>query len=264
MGNPLPVITIAGSTFLLMYIGGIFGPESPQAMILNVFAWITAGYLAVVMFFLALPLGLVASIVVGAMTVLVVSAFKDEKSRHAITRLVGNLQDRSFVGTNTRSSDRVAYILQSTSADPLLRLVSERTRIPISVTRYEDCIVVLTDAHSSELVLGLLEDYGITGVKESSHFFLESILNLPLLEQDFGMGLDDYVLLDDASAVKRILQKWPNRATLFPAAIGPVLILRKEDAPGIHALDIERRYAEDIIVQRKPQSMWLLIDGGGP
>ncbi|MHA2067071.1 MAG: hypothetical protein ACXABY_22105, partial [Candidatus Thorarchaeota archaeon] len=149
MGNPLPVITIAGSTFLLMYIGGMFGKESPQAMILNVFAWIAAGYLAVVMFFLALPLGLVASVVVGATTVLVVSLFKDVKFRHMLARLISILQDQSFVGTNTRSSDRVAYILQSTSADPLLRLVSERTRIPISVTRYEDCIVVLTDAHSS-------------------------------------------------------------------------------------------------------------------
>jgi hypothetical protein len=264
LGNPFPVIMIAGSTVLLMYIGDIFRPESPQAMILNVFAWIAAGYLAVVMFFLALPLGLIASIFAGAMTVLVVSAFKDKESRHVLTRLIGILQDQSFAQPIAKSLDRVAYALQSRSTHPLLRMVSERTRIPISVTRYEDCIVVLTDRSSSELILGLFEDYGITDVEEKSSFFLESILNMPTLELDIGMKLEDYVLIDDNSTVKSILDIWPIRATLFPTALGPVLVLRREDAPGILVTNIERSYAEDIILRRKPQSMWRLIDGEVP
>ncbi|MHA2140177.1 MAG: hypothetical protein ACXADC_05860 [Candidatus Thorarchaeota archaeon] len=264
LGNPFPVVMIAGSTVLLMYIGGIFSPESPQSMILNVFAWIAAGYLAVVMFFLALPMGLITATVAGATTVLAMSAFKDENSRLVLTRLLGILQGQSLTLNTTKSSHRVAYVLQSTAADHLIRMLSERMRIPVSITRYEDCIVVLTDASSSKLVLGLFEDYGITGAEESSSFFLESILNMPILELDFGMKLEDYVLLDDNSTVKRILDKWPFRATLFPTALGPVLVLRKEDAPGILAVNIERSYVQDVIVHRKPHSMWQLIDGGVP
>ncbi|MGD9396109.1 MAG: hypothetical protein PVJ05_06765, partial [Candidatus Thorarchaeota archaeon] len=79
-GNPFPLLLVGIVTISLLRIVKRLTEETPVKMILNIVAYAATGYVVVVAFVIALPYGLVASVVSAIATSVTISFIGDPSS----------------------------------------------------------------------------------------------------------------------------------------------------------------------------------------
>jgi hypothetical protein len=240
--------------------------ETVPEMILNILSWAASAYMAVVIFFVALPLGLVPSLLVMGLSVFGVKIAKNDEG---FSQKLGKLVDKTVIAGSSIASvgqpvslDFAALLVPREEKQRVLQLLRERPLLPVSLTRFEDANVLFIRKarEMSSQILRLLQDVGLGGVEELSPFHTRALLSLPLIERREEVDSPDaYVFCHDETAVNRLVEIWPNGVTLYPSRAGPIVVAANRILPGFETEPIPRRLRSAVVLERNVD----LLDMGG-
>lgn len=267
LGNPLPLIVAAGGTFLLVFFSRGEANTLPL-MILNIIAWIASAYMSLVVFFVALPLGLVPGFAAMAVSLFAVGIIKDTRGvggriHNMIdhTAILGSsipligkaeIDERGLLTAMSRSR-YVGFLLARSEKGKVLRMIRERPLLPVSLSRYEDTdiLFVQNDLENASQIEMLLRDAGIEGIERLSAFHAGAVLSLPLFEKrEEAASLSDYVFCNDAATVDRLVEIWPRSVSLYPSRDGAIVVSPRDAVPGFESQPIPRGLRSAVVVER--------------
>ncbi|KXH76464.1 MAG: hypothetical protein AM326_07025 [Candidatus Thorarchaeota archaeon SMTZ-45] len=250
LGNSTPLIAVWAGTLLLLIIKRTQNKD-PLSMILNIISWACILYTSVVMLFVALPMGLIAAFISMGVTIVFCNSIMDPSGiserittllepAEALGQSIPILRSSSLsTGASWSSIDKLkmkALVIPSSFRGHVINLLRERPLLPVSFTRYEDCDILIVRTCGEEKVLRqvqlALAEKAVQNIRPLSSFMTNAILGLPLLEQQAGIDLADYMVAIEETTVNRILEMWPNRITVFPNRMGLRVVVRYESAPG--------------------------------
>ena len=269
LGNLIPLLAVAVSTIILQILTNHVANESRGHIILTALAYAITGYFASIVFLIALPYGLVASILACGMVCAISSIFRKQKLsiywKHVMQSL-GHSQNgfhgRSYrqvpVGDGTSfqlNSSHTVVILEEGFTEKIVELLRERPLLPVSFTHYEDCDVMFiadeNDPKRYEQVMKLLKDSGI-GVKGiASPLLAEAVQMVPILDSRNGMKFEDYRLTRDEKTICSLLAKAPSRLTIFPSRLGLGVLVPATEVPGMNVDHLKPGYEGEILLNRK-------------
>jgi hypothetical protein len=126
----------------------------------------------------------------------------------------------------------------------------------VSVTKYLHHFAIISNDPLTESNLQ-------RSLSRASPFLRDSVLRLPLIEEEYGLSMDGYCIVDDNCAVEKVMTEWPLRATLFSTRTGLVFTARKEDVSGFLTREIPKEQRYDILVNRDSKTLSAAIEGGG-
>lgn len=267
-GNITPLVSVWAGTVLILLLTRKQTSE-PLSTVLDVVSWACILYAGVVMMFIALPMGLIVAFFTLGVTVMICHSIKEPGgiSGRFSTLLepAGTLgQSIPMIGrtTITRSAawssiDRLkmkALVLPTPLRGTVLDLLRERPLLPVSVTRYEDCDIMIVRTEGEEKVLRqvreALTEKGVGDSQPLSPFMTNAVLGLPILEQENGLALDGYMVATEESTVEKLLEMWPNRITVFPNRSGLRVVIRYDSAPGFDLEELPQGTEARILLGR--------------
>lgn len=264
-GNITPLVTVWGGTIVMLLLTRRENKE-PLSTVLNIISWACIIYTGVVMLFIALPYGLIAGFIALGATVMVCSSIKEpdgvtsrfsnllEPSGHSIPMIGKPTMSRSAAWSSIHKLKMKAIVLPSDLRGTTIDLLRERPLLPVSLTRYEECDIMIVRTEGEEKVMKqvklALSEKGIENIQTLSPFVTNAILGLPLLEQEDGMALNEYMVASDEATVNRLLEMWPNRITVFPNRLGLRVIIRYDSAPGFDLEELPQGREAHILLGR--------------
>ncbi len=276
-GNFTPLVSVIAGTVLLLILARRQTSE-PISTILDVVSWACIIYIGVVMLFIAIPYGLVAAFIALGVTVMVFHNIKEPGgiserfstllepagSLGQSIPLIGNTTvTRSAAWSSINKLKMKAIILPTSFRGTVLELLRERPLLPVSVTRYEDCDIMIVRTEGEEKVLRQVRDAlaekGAEDFQLLSSFMTNAVLGLPILEQEDGLALDGYMVASEEMTVQRLLEIWPNRITVFPNREGLRVVIRYDSAPGFDLEELPQGTEARILLGR---DMTLIPTGG--
>jgi hypothetical protein len=250
LGNIQPLVIVWGGTIILLLIARRETKE-PLSLLLNVVSWACIVYTGVVMLFVVLPFGLIAAFLAMGGTIIGCSRIKEPGSIterfSALLEPMGSFgHSIPILGRNSVSHGRFwasidklnmkAIILPNSMRAVVLDLLRERPLLPVSITRYEECDILIVRTEGEEKVLKqvqqALAEKGAERLQVLSLFMTNAILSLPLVEDDIGVTLNEYKVAVEESTVKKLIEMWPNRITVFPKRTGLRVVIKSDTAPG--------------------------------
>jgi hypothetical protein len=267
LGNPLPLFVVALGSAILVFLSRGEASTLPE-MILNVLSWAASAYMSVVVFFVALPLGLVPSLVILGVTLFAVGAVKNS---HGIGNRVRAMVDMTVIAGSsipmlgqTELSDRgiwssmqkrgfVGLLVPRERRHAILQVIRERPLLPVSFTRFEDAdILFVRDGQTvAPQILVLLRDAGVEGIEEISTFHTSALLSLPVIEKrDEGSSTDEYVFCREEATLNRLVETWPNRVTLHPSKAGVIVVAPRDAVTGFETRPIPRGLRSAVVIER--------------
>ncbi len=267
-GDPSPLIGVVFITVGLLLVVNRVSPESPLRLVLNILTYAASGYLAVVVFVIALPYGLTISGIAAGLVAGICSFIKKPDVLTGYIR-VAITQIKSSGSSNELSSRLISLgdgesltmdlsqhpvLLEHGTKDKVIQLMRDRPLLPISFTHYVGCdILFICDDKNPEKyqqILNLLEERSIGVKKITSHLFTEAIHMIPIIDSQNGLGMDEYRLARDEKTINDLLSIMPVRMTIFPTTNGLNILVPDTDAPGLLVETIEQGKAVDALVNR--------------
>ncbi|MHA2081879.1 MAG: hypothetical protein ACW99H_12125, partial [Candidatus Thorarchaeota archaeon] len=236
-GNPFPLLLVGIVTIILLRVVKKQTEETPVKMILNIVAYAATGYLVVVAFVVALPYGLMASIVTAIATSVVISFIGDPSSilsqvqNYVPSTLGGSINGlpKRVVQTEDGSSFTVNFtnsviVINPDHRDKVVDLMRDRSLLPTSLTHFEDLDVLFIsnegDRTMFERVNSLLNSYGIETKGPVPALLAEALQMLPIIDEQNGLSMKEYRLAKDEKTISDLLSLWPARMTIFPTEQG--------------------------------------------
>jgi hypothetical protein len=129
--------------------------------------------------------------------------------------------------------------------------LKERPRLPLAIARFIDTdVLFVRDSSSIEMnkIVDLLKARDVLFLNTPSHLFSRFILGLPM--SDGSAVHHAYVLVQDTSAIERLVSEESVHFTLFASIVGPVIVVAKSDALGMDSVDISETHLPDILLKR--------------
>jgi hypothetical protein len=250
LGNIQPLVIVWGGTIVILIITRRETKE-PLSLLLNLVSWACIIYTGVVMLFIVLPYGLIAAFLAMGGTIIGCSRIKEPGSImwrfSALLEPMGSLGHsvpilgRASVsyGSSWASIDKLkmkAIVLPNSVREAVVDLLRDRPLLPVSITRYEECDILMVRTEGNEKVLKqvqqALAEKGAENLHVLSLFMTNAILSLPLVEDNVGVSMEEYRIAVEEVTVKKLLEMWPNRITVFPDRKGLRVVIRSDTAPG--------------------------------
>ena len=271
-GNPLPLLFVGILTIILLRIVKKQTEETPIKMILNIVAYAATGYLVVVAFVIALPYGLVASVVTAITTSVVISFIGDPSSIlsqiqdylpstlggpiNGLSKRVVHTGDGS---TFTVNSTHSVIVINSDHRDKVVELMRERSLLPISLTHFEDLDVLFIskdgDRSMFERVNSLLNSYGIETKGPVPALLAEAIQMLPIIDEQNGLLMKEYRLATDEKTILELLSLWPTRMTVFPTENGLRVLVPDMEVMGFNVEPLKLGHESEVLLHRDFRSI---------
>ena len=221
------------------------------------------------MLFVVLPFGLIAAFLAMGGTIIGCSRMKEPGSiterfsgllepmgsfGHSIPILGRNSVSHGRFWTSIDKLNMKAIVLPNSMRGAVFDLLRERPLLPVSITRYEECDILIVRTEGEEKVLKqvqqALAEKGAERLQVLSLFMTNAILSLPLVEDDKGMTLKEYKMAVEESTVKKLLEIWPNRITVFPNRTGLRVVIRNDTAPGFDLEQLPRGREAHVLLGR--------------
>lgn len=273
-GNLIPLLGVIVLTVLLLLTTGHVGEKTPTHMFLNILGYAATGYLIVVTFVIAIPSGLIGSIILAGVTGVLCSFIRNPKNiqyyvsqafSHIHTSGVFNGLSRRIipVGDGTYFTQNMVYsilILNEGSRDRIIQLMRDRPLLPISYTHYVDCdVLFITERNNPSKygrILKLLKEYDIHTKGPASPLLSEAIQMIPIIDSRYGLKLDDYRLTKDEATIANLLELSPPRLTVFPTPTGLCVLVPDMDAPGLNVEPLRRGHEHEVLLHRNYVHLW--------
>ena len=268
LGNVQPLVFVWVGTIIMLIITRKETKE-PLALLLSVVSWACIIYTGVVMLFVALPYGLIAAFLAMGGTIIGCSRIKEPgsiiKRFSALLEPAGSFAySLPILGQASVSHNRFwasidklkmkAIFLPRSMRGRVLDLLRERPLLPVSITRYEECDIMMVRTEGEEKVLNqvlqALSEKGAGSMQVLSLFMTNAILSLPLIEDDMGVTMKEYRIAVEESTVAKLLEIWPNRITVFPNRKGLRVVIRGDVAPGFDLKQLPQGREAQVLLGR--------------
>ena len=269
LGNFVPLLAVVVLTIVLQMLTNHVAHESQGLIIVTMLAYAITGYLAFTVFLIALPYGLIASILASGAVCVISSISRKQKlgiywkqvmqSLSHSQNVLHGLSDRQVpIGDGTSfklNSFHTVVILEEGVREKIVQLLRERPLLPVSFTHYEDCDVIFiadeSDPVRYEQVMKLLKDFSI-GVKgPASPLLAEAVKMVPILDSRNGLKFEDYRLTRDEKTICSLLTQAPSRLTVFPSPLGLGVLIPATEVPGMNVEHLKRGCEADILLNRE-------------
>ena len=266
-GNPFPLILLVIVTIILLRIVKKQTEETPIKMILNIVAYAATGYLVVVAFVIALPYGLVASVVTAIATSVVISLIGDPSSIlsqiqdylpstiggpiNGLSKRVVQAGDGSTFTVNSANS---VIVIKSEHRDKVVELMRDRSLLRISLTHFEELDVLFISREGGrsmfERVNSLLTSYGIETKGSIPTLLAEAIQMLPIIDEQNGLLMKEYRLAADEKTINDLLSLWPTRMTIFPTEYGLRVLVPDMEVMGFNVEPLKLGHESEVLLHR--------------
>ncbi len=273
LGNSVPFIGVLLVATTLAWLSGRNYDWNLADLLINVIAGVALTLSMLSVFFILLSYGVLISIIGSSVYVGLLTIIRTPElaKRMHESQIAGSLQYMDWIsGTQSKgflvhkmleSLDVSVSLLPTGSISRILPLLKDRPRLPIVITHFLDAdALFVRNPHSEKMnkILELLKTVDVLPLNTPSNFFSRFILSLPML--DNSESHHDYVVVQDASAVERLLSEELAELTLYASPIGPVMVVAKSDALGMDAVDIPKRYLPTILVKRDIEGLLSSIE----
>jgi hypothetical protein len=278
-GNPFPLLLVGIVTIILLRVVKKQTEETPVKMILNIVAYAATGYLVVVAFVVALPYGLMASIVTAIATSVVISFIGDPSSilsqvqNYVPSTLGGSINGlpKRVVQTEDGSSFTVNFtnsviVINPDHRDKVVDLMRDRSLLPTSLTHFEDLDVLfisnegdrtmfervnsLLNSYGIETKGSLLNSYGIETKGPVPALLAEALQMLPIIDEQNGLSMKEYRLAKDEKTISDLLSLWPARMTIFPTEQGLRVLVPDIDVIGFNVEPLKQGHESEVLLHR--------------
>jgi len=266
-GNPIPLLAVVGLAIILLRIVKKQKEETPIKMILNIVAYATTGYLVVVAFVIALPYGLVMSIVTAIATSVLISFIGDPSSimsqiqgyipsafGGAINGLPRRIVQTGNGSSFTVNSTNIIVAINPDHRDKVVELMRNRSLLPISLTHFEEIDVLFISNQRNrtmfERVNSLLTSYGIETRSSTPTLLVEAVQMLPIIDEQNGLLMREYKLARDEKTIQDLLSLWPTRMTVFPSESGLMVLVPDMEVIGFNVEPLKEGYESDVLLYR--------------
>jgi hypothetical protein len=251
--------------------------DTPVKMILNIVSYAATGYLVVVAFVVALPFGLVASIATAITTSVIVSFIGDPSSlmvqvqeflpqshMNPISNLSKRVVQTGDGSTFIVNSSNSIIVINSDYRNRVVELMRTRSRLPISLTHFEDLDVlfIATDRDRSmfDRVSTLLRAHEIETKGPTPALLAEAIQMIPIIDEQNGLMMKGYRITKDEKTVENLLSLWPVRMTIFPTEGGLKVLVPEHEATGLNVEPLKQGYESEVLLQRNFTSIREVVE----
>ncbi|MDH4215087.1 MAG: hypothetical protein OEV85_14315 [Candidatus Thorarchaeota archaeon] len=264
-GNIIPLAIVVILTVVILIVANRFPEESSARTIIKILSYAVTGYLAVTVFVIALPYGLIVSIIAAGAVGVFSSIIGEQQTfwKHIRESLqfenrFSGLPIRSVpVGNGTSfrlNSLHTIVILEEGTREKLVHLMKERPLLPISLTRYEDCDILFiaeeNDPSRCDRIMKLLKESDI-GIKDlASPLLAEAIQMVPILDSRNGLKFEDYRIARDDKTISSLLTQAPSRLTIIPSVNGLLVLIPEFEAPGLNVDRLKHGCEADVLLDR--------------
>jgi len=264
-GNIVPLAIVVILTIGVLLVASRIPEESPARIIIKILAYAVTGYLAVTTFVIALPYGLIISIIAAGSVGVLSSMIGEQTTFWKNVKQLLRFQNR-FSGLSIRSvpigdstsfrlnSFHTIVILEEGAREKLVHLMKERPLLPISLTHFEDCDVLFiaeeTDPARYERIMKLLKEAGIGIRGLASPLLAEAIQMVPILDSKNGLKFEDYRIARDDKTINSLLAQAPSRLTVFPSVTGLCVLIPDREASGLDVERLKQGYEAEVLLQR--------------
>ncbi|MFW9796782.1 MAG: hypothetical protein ACFFE2_07075 [Candidatus Thorarchaeota archaeon] len=276
-GNPFPLIIAGAITVVLLRLMKKQKEDTPVKMVLNVVSYAASGYMIVVGFVIALPFGLVVSIVTAVATSILISFIGDPSAiLNEIQEYIPSGVSGSLSGLSKRviqTGDGSSLTLNSTNSvlvinpehrNKVAELMRDRLLLPISLTHFEeiDVLFVSTGRNLSMLdrVLALLKSYGIESKGQAPTLLAEAVQMIPIIDEKNGLMMKEYRLAKDEKTVNDLLSMWPIRMTVFPSEWGLMVLVPDMEVTGLNVETLKQGHESELLLNRNFTAIREVID----
>jgi hypothetical protein len=276
-GNPFPLLLVGIVTIVLLRVVKRLTEDTPVKMILNIVSYAATGYLVVVAFVVALPFGLVASIATAITTSVIVSFIGDPSSlmvqvqeflpqshMNPISNLSKRVVQTGDGSTFIVNSSNSIIVINSDYRNRVVELMRTRSRLPISLTHFEDLDVlfIATDRDRSmfDRVSTLLRAHEIETKGPTPALLAEAIQMIPIIDEQNGLMMKGYRITKDEKTVENLLSLWPVRMTIFPTEGGLKVLVPEHEATGLNVEPLKQGYESEVLLQRNFTSIREVVE----
>ena len=252
-GDIVPLFIVAVTTAIFLRLSARPSEKrTPVHVLLEVLGWTSAIYLFVIVLMWVLPFGVVPAILAAGITAMLCGFVRDptglneKMSRIAdITSSLGlsptglsitsQLDGTQSMWARIESLQYKVIIIPHKHFDTVIDLLKDRPKLPVSLTRLEDTdALIVRDEEWADRVLGVLRESGVQDAHVASPLLEKAILALPVLEQEHGVRVNDYLFTCDAITMEKLLVIQPLRMTVYPDPKGLVVMVFGDSVPGIN------------------------------
>jgi hypothetical protein len=264
-GNAMPLIIVVILTVGLILVTNHIPEETPSRTILKILSYAATCYLAVIAFVIALPYGLVMSIIAAGAVGVLSSTLGDQKM--LFSQIKRSLESQNRANRLTARSIPIGdgqsfrlnkfhtiMLLESGVREKVVQLMKERPLLAISLTHYEECdalfVTEAEDPSKFDRVMKLLGDYDIVTRGFASALLAEAIQLVPILDSKNGLKFDDYRYTRDSQTIDTLLEQAPVRMTVFPSPQGLGVVVPDMEAPGMEVERLKHGHEANVLLHR--------------
>jgi len=264
-GNIIPLAFVVILTVGILLVASRVPEDSTARTIIKILSYAVTGYLAVTAFVIALPYGLIVSIIAAGAVGVLSSIIGEQQTfwKHVRQSLqfenrFSSLSIRSVpVGNGTSfrlNSLHTIVILEEGTREKLVHLMKERPLLPISLTHYEDCDVLFiaeeNDPTRYGRIMELLKESDIRIKGLASPLLAEAIQMIPILDSRNGLKFEHYRIARDDKTISSLLAQAPSRLTVIPSVNGLFVLIPEMEAPGLNVNRLKQGCEADVILDR--------------
>lgn len=257
-------------TGIVVRISGTYeGKWIVARIMLPVLSGVSSIYVIMIIFVWLLPMGIITSLIAAGFTMCILGIIHNPslvqenlakaialpQSMSALSPI--GRQDRSK--TLLRSVERLGMrvlILPKNSWDKVITLLNDRPQLPVALVHFqdEDVLIVRSNGDHSgyRRTKELLEEIGITKIRDASPLYTRTVLALPILEESRTDGgwLEQYKIITHRNTVKVVLEQRPLEMTVFPSQHGLILLVKSSDVFGLKVEEVPQSQIGHIVLGR--------------
>ncbi|MCK5238149.1 MAG: hypothetical protein KAR33_01305 [Candidatus Thorarchaeota archaeon] len=258
-GNYVPLIMLLIASTVLVFASERYKIQSKVADILvkALSALLSILLFMVVFLWLYLPLGLVQAAVVTCGTILYLNIVRRpsiiREYWESITLMSAGLGPLTPTNraklTHRIVKEFSVVVLQAGQFDAVIELFRNRPHLPMILIHYEemDVLYIRQNGHSATIdsLLALLD---IMETHRVSPLLSRFIVSLPVLEEEHGVQLKDYRLVEDQIVVDKLLESRPVRMSVIPHTEGPRLVVLSKDTLGMNVMEVPSEHLVRVVL----------------
>ncbi len=270
-GNPFPLLGAILFTVVLLRLLQRQHEDTPAKLLLNIAAYAATGYVVVVAFVIALPYGLVASVLAAVFTSASCSILGNLssviKQIHEIipgatlgTRIDGLTKRLVPVGDGTSfavNAEHTVILVDHSQHDKVVKLMRDRPLLPISLSHFEECdtlFITTDDIALVNRVYSLLNDVDIK-TSAAPPLLAEAVQMIPIIDEQNGLPMHDYRLARDKKSVSDLLSTWPLRMIVFPSELEVMILVPDNVSTGLNVEKLKQGHESEILLNRNFTSL---------
>lgn len=270
-GNPYPLLGAILLPIVLLRLLQRQPKDTPVKILLNIAAYAATGYVVVIAFVIALPYGLVVSILAAVFTSIGCSLLGDPSSisiyikemipgsklgtrNDGLTKRIVPVGDGTSFAVNSRHT---VILVDHSQHEKIVKLMRDRPLLPISLTHFEECDALVITTEDIDLVTRICSLLNLVEIntQRAPPLLAEAVQMVPIIDEQNGLPMHDYRLARDEKSVSDLLSTWPLRMMVIPSKPEVMILVPDNVSTGLNVEKLKQGHEREILLNRNFTSL---------